>query len=51
MLVAMGVLENDEATSGNEVKGGSNTSSKLVKGASSTTLDSSGREDYNDHID
>jgi len=43
--VAMGVLEKDGVTSGKEVKGGSNTSWRSVKGASLTTLDSRGRED------
>jgi len=45
MLVAMVVLEKDRAISGKEVKGGSNTSFRLIEGASSTTLDSRGRED------
>jgi len=43
--VAVGVLENDGAKKGKEVEGGSNVSSRSVKGASSTTLDSRGRED------
>ena len=51
MLVATGVLEKDGAPSGKEVKGGSNTSFRSVKGASSTTLDSRGRETYNHHRD
>jgi len=45
MLVAMGVLEKDGATSAKEVKRGSNTSSRSVEGVSSTTLDSTGRDD------
>jgi len=44
-LVAMGELEKDGATCDKEVKGGLNTSSRPVKGASSTTLDSRGRKD------
>jgi len=43
--VAKVVLENDGATSGKEVKGGQCTSSRPVKGASSTTLDYRERED------
>jgi len=39
------VLEKDGATSGKEIKGRLNTSSRLVEGASSTTLDSRGKED------
>jgi len=45
MLVAMGLLEKDGATSGEEVKGGLNTSCRLVKDASPTTLDSRERKD------
>jgi len=45
MLVAMGVLEKDGAISGKYVKVGSNTSSRSVKGASSTTIDYRGRKD------
>jgi len=45
MLVAIGVLEKDGATSGKEVKGGSITSSRLVEGVTTTTLDSRERED------
>jgi len=41
----MGVLEKDVATNGNEAKGGLNASSRLVKGASSTILDSREKED------
>ena len=33
-LVFMGVLEKDEATNGNEVEEGSNTSSRSIKGES-----------------
>jgi len=36
-LVATGMLEKDEVTSGKEVKGGLNTSSRSVKDVSSTT--------------
>ena len=35
-IVSIGVLEKDIATNGKEVEGLSNTSSKSVKGASST---------------
>jgi len=45
MLVAIWVLQKDRAITGKEVKGGSKTSSRLVKGASSTILDSMGSED------
>jgi len=45
MLVDAGVLEKDGATSGKEVKGGSNTSSRFIKDQSSITLDSGKRED------
>ena len=45
MLVATEELEKDGIASGKEVKGGSNTSSRPVEGASSTTVDSMGRED------
>jgi len=45
MLVAMEVLERDRVKSGNDAKGGSNTSSRSIKGASSKTLDFRGRED------
>jgi len=45
MLVATGMLEKGGAKSGKEVKGGSKTSFRSGKGASSTTLDSRGRED------
>jgi len=41
----MGVLRKDEATVGNEVKGGSNISCRSVKGASLTTFNSKGMED------
>jgi len=44
-LVSMGLLEKDGATNGNEIAGGSNTSSRSVKGASSITLDYKGTED------
>ena len=43
MLVATGVLEKDGATSGKEVKEGSNTSYRSIEGASSTTLGSRGK--------
>jgi len=39
----MGVPEKDGATSDKEVKGGSNTSSRSVEGASLITPDSRGR--------
>ena len=39
------MLEKDGAISGKEVKGGSNASSRPVKGASSTTLDFKRKED------
>jgi len=41
----MGVLEKDGGTSGKEIKGGSNSSSRLVEGVSSTTVDSQERKD------
>lgn len=44
-VVPMGVLGDDGAISDEEVKGGSNASSKLVKGVSSVKLDSSRKED------
>ena len=43
-VVSIGVLEKDGATHEKEVNEGSDTSSKSVKGASSTILDSRGRE-------
>ena len=39
------VVEKDGITNGEEVKGGSNTSSGLVKGPSSKKLDPKGRQD------
>ena len=44
-LVPIGVLEMNGATNGKEVKGESNTSSRSVKGASSTKLNVRGRKD------
>ena len=41
----VGVLEKDGVTNDNEAKGGSNTSFRSVKGASSTTLDFREKED------
>jgi len=43
--MSMGVPEKDGAINNKEIKGGSNTSSRLVKGASSTTLDARGKGD------
>ena len=40
----MGVLEKDGGTSGKEIKGGLNSSSRLVEGVSSTTVDSQERK-------
>jgi len=45
MVVAIGVLEKKEAIKGEEVKGGSNTSSRSIKQVLSTKLDSRGRDD------
>jgi len=45
MLVAMGVVEKDGTTTGQEAKGGPNTSYRELEGASSTTVDSRGIED------
>jgi len=44
-LLAMVVLQKDGITRGKEVKRESNTSSRLVKGASLTTSDARGRGD------
>jgi len=45
MIVFLGVLEKDGAISGKEIKGGSNTSSRLAKCALFKKLDHRGRED------
>ena len=44
-LLSKGVLQKDGLATGNEVKGESNASSRSVKGALSTTLDSKGSKD------